>query len=212
MVKVTWAQQRQQFWGFFNSAWWTNNSTAVLFAEFEHLTFHTYQKLPPLTMKSWAWTKHTAKRWCNCMLRSWTMTIAIDVNLYVNTPYPSRMTWQKFCAKGKRTMCCKETFFYFLFLTWDLVSRSLEMLSWKDIFKKEFLKRFYPKDPNWTVIYWSDVTQDKHKQDFIICIMTSTVIMNSLFEKAVIGNRVSLSEVTLKHMRTLTLCWRNIYI
>lgn len=35
--------------------------------------------------------------------------------------------------------------------------------------------------------------------------MTSTVIMNSLFDKAVIGTRVSLSAVTLKRVRTDTL-------
>lgn len=71
-------------------------------------------------------------------------------------------------------MCCKDFFFLF---NWDLESISLEMLSWKDIFKKVFffLKWFYPKAPNKTVIFWSD----KHKLDFIVRIMTSTV--NSLF-------------------------------
>lgn len=76
----------------------------------------------------------------------WNLTLAVAVlcehTLFLlHDVHDNRfLGWvSKYCAKGNWTVSCKVFFFNFIFpLNWDLESRNVEMLSWKDMFRKVF--------------------------------------------------------------------------
>lgn len=146
----------------------------------------------------------------------WNLTVAIAV--YANTPSSSCMMYMIPDFWGglasivpKETEQCPVKFFFFSFffnyyyfifpLNWDLESRNVEMLSWKDIFKKRVFKVTLPKNSKLisNLLIRQAQTRFAHLHYDQNCCYELFIWQNSNW------NRVSLSAVTLKRMRTYIL-------